>query len=84
MSRITVYYDLNGKIASIIALPAEAEGAPPANILPVEGCESIDIDLDDEQRGLPLIALHTRYRLDVRGRRLIGAEEDRQRPEKAT
>jgi hypothetical protein len=77
MNRITVYYDANGKVASIIALPDEAEGGPPANVLPVEGCESVEIDLNDEQRELPLIALHTRYRLDLPGRRLVSIDKDR-------
>jgi hypothetical protein len=77
MKRVVVFYTRDLKIQSIVAT-LDQPGAPPAGVLPVEGCDSVTIELSDEQAERPLIELHTRYRLELGDRpRLVSVEEDR-------
>jgi hypothetical protein len=71
VSRIAVFYDRNGKIASLVGFPRSSADAPPADVFPMQVYQRVEIELDEEQERIPLIDLHTRYRLDIEARRLV-------------
>jgi len=64
MKRIQVFYTRDLKIQSIVATPDQPD-VPPAGVLPVEGCESVEIELSARQSELSLIELHTRCRIEL-------------------
>jgi hypothetical protein len=77
MKRVTVFYTRDQKVQSIVSI-SDQPGAPLAGVMPVQGCESATIELSNDQAELPLIELHTRYRLDLGERpRLVPVEADR-------
>jgi len=73
--RVTVYHDKTGRVASIVEVKTDPK-APPAGIRPIPECESCEIDLTGELAKVPLLELHTGYRVDRSARppRLVRRE----------
>jgi hypothetical protein len=63
--KVHVYCNNNGRIVSILEVKEDKE-APPTGLLPMPDLKEFDIELTDEQSRLPLISLHTGYKLDLR------------------
>lgn len=63
--KVHVYCNIYGRIVSILEVKEEKE-APPTGLLPMPDLKEYDIELTDEQSRLPLISLHTGYKLDLR------------------
>jgi 2-phospho-L-lactate transferase/gluconeogenesis factor (CofD/UPF0052 family) len=61
---VEIHCDRYGHIVSVVSASAEA-GAPSAGVFPMSDSQRVDLELDTEQGGEPLINLHTQYRLDL-------------------
>ena len=67
--RVNIQSDQDGNILSVAEVrPAEGE-TPGLQPMPIAGCESLTIDLSQEQERAGLFTLATRYRLDTTDQR---------------
>jgi hypothetical protein len=63
-SKARIYHDATGRIVSIVAAEAGDQG-PPAGIASPEGSRWCEIELSGELAGVPLLDLHSGYRVDL-------------------
>lgn len=66
-ARAQVYFDDKGVIIAVI-VPDSSPSAPPTGLLTPKGCRCMDVELSGELTAVDPWTLHTKFRVDLKGR----------------